>query len=186
MDLIIGKACKQRESSSIACMRLVSKSWLAAVTAFSGAVKSLRIEEQEDLLRLCKVLPNTVSLEIDSEIRELRLDTLSALSKLTSFRLEGSLHRDPRDDISVDISGLPNNLRKLDLHTVHVLPACFGSLNLENVSSLSFIASKTMNPELWKLLQHLPRLEVICSSFLRSIVHPALNIEPDLDFARKA
>lgn len=161
MDLIIEKSDGQRgDSSSVACMRLVSTSWLAAVTDHPGALQSIKVQEQDDLLRLCKLLPNMVRLEIDTRMTELKLEPLSALSKLTSFGLQAVFQYQRVGEASATISGLPENLRKLQLNSVNFPSACFGSLNLAKLRSLSLKSPGDNRAEILKLLQHLPHLQV--------------------------
>lgn len=158
MDLVIQHLDGFGARSSIASMRLVSKAWLAAVIAYPGILSLISIEKQADLAELHKLMPNMVGLEMVSLQKELNLEPISALTHLTYLSLSG---HDPFGELYADLSPLPKSLRKLQISMAHVPPDCFENLKFVELRSLSFEIRQNEEPEVWKLLQCLPKLEVM-------------------------
>lgn len=142
---------------SLACLRLVSKSWLAAVTAHPGNLQLDSVENQRDLLRLCKLLPNMGGLEFSIRRMKLNLKTLSTLSGLSHLSLVGV--RGKKEELSADISVLPKSLKELHLKSVHMPSECFQSLQCVDLTSLSLHYGRNEEEDVHELLQHLPKLK---------------------------
>ena len=141
-------------------MRLVSKAWLAAVTAYPGILEDIEIEKQADLAKLRKLMPNMVGLEIGSDRDKLNLKPLSALKQLTYLNLSGADPFFEEDELQADLSPLPESLRKLKVSRVYVPPDCFKNLKFGELRSLSFGFGQNKQAEIWRLLRYLPVLEV--------------------------
>ena len=155
MELIIKKLDEPYSRKSKGRMRLVSKSWLAAVTAHPGTLKCKSIKEQDELLRLCQLLPNMTGLDLRTRRRELDLRPLSLLSQLSHLSLAGNVVK-----LHSDISALPKSLRALCLKPVSLTPDGFKNLQCVNLTFLSLQSSRTWTNEAWELLRHLPDLKV--------------------------
>ena len=158
MELIIEKLDEPRSRKSKARMRLVSKSWLAAVTAYPGTLKCKSVKQQDELLRLCQLLPNMTGLDLSSKMRKLSLQPLSIASQLSHLSLTGNA----KDlvELDTDISALPKSLRELHIKSICLAPDGFRSLQCVNLTSLSLCSGKSRAGEVWELLQHLPKLKV--------------------------
>ena len=159
MELIIKELHGFNLNRSLACMRLVSKSWLAAVTAHPGNLQLDSVENQRDLLQLCKLLPNMGGLEFSTRRMKLNLKALSTLSGLSHLSLVGV--RGKKEELSADISVLPRSLKELHLKSVHMPPECFQSLQCVDLTSLSLHYGRNEEEDVHELLQHLPKLKVV-------------------------
>ena len=147
---------------SFADLRLVSKSWLAAVKAYPGHLRDVEIGADSHLKDLCKMMPNMVGLEMSPRCKKLKLQLLASLSRLTHLSLDGSYSFwDTDEELRADLSGLPRSLEVLWLRYVYVPPESFTRLKCVNLRSLGFDFGQNKPIEVWQLLQHLPKLEVI-------------------------
>ena len=160
MELIIEKLDGFSGNGSLASMRLVSKSWLAAVTAYPGLLSDVEVEKASDMKNLRKIMPNVVGLELSCN-NKINLQPLSALSKLTYLSLAGQYpSREDEGELQANLSVLPKSLDTLRLKSVYVLPKCLTRLKCVDLRSLVFCFGRNKTAEVLELLQCFPQLEV--------------------------
>ena len=155
-EAIGGKKC-------IASMRLVSKSWLAAVRAHPIKPKHMTLTANQDLVKLCAIMPHIVSLEFDCSGKGLDLSPVSAQSSLTHLSISG--HTYPQRHTSTPLitgailSHLPNSLCSLVLQGICVQPENLGSSRFARLRELTFDILSAF-PAFQELVKCLPNLEV--------------------------
>lgn len=160
MGLIIDKSDRETTAN----MRLVSKAWHAAVREHPMSPKPIEINSAGDVGDLCEMMPNMPELVLRSEGESINLRPLSGLSRLTHLRLTGSDSsqecKEPAE-LRAKISDLPSSLRVLQLWYIDVCTHNLKSLAFVSLKILSFRFRWLSHPAVWKLLKHLPNLEVI-------------------------
>ena len=144
---------------ALASMRLASRSWHAAVRASPVTLKDIKINYPEDLLQLHRVAPNLATLELGYASREFDLGTLCSFTQLTALSLNGQLYTGHGSPLA-DISALPGRLRRLHIKGTHLPVWCFADLKIVDLTFLSFQFLENKKPEVWRLLQDLPKLRV--------------------------
>ena len=160
MDLILDSVLVVGGNGCIASMRLVSKSWLAAVRAHPMKPKHMSLTANHDLVKLCGIMPHMAGLDFNCAEHRPDLSPLSAQTSLSHLSIGG--HGDLREPpllTGADLSHLPKSLRSLALQTVSVQPGSFGSLSFASLRELT-IDGVSASPALQELLTCLPNLEV--------------------------
>lgn len=159
MGLVIDRS----DRSTIASMRLVSKSWLAAVREHPIIPKHIAVTRADDLKKLCAIMPNMRGVKLSSAVGRINLTPLSALSTLEHLSLGGiaSLHGlAGRAELHASLHVLPSSLRSLQLQYVSFCPKYIRSLKFVSLRFLSFRFWAFSEPAVWDMLPYLPQLEV--------------------------
>ncbi len=152
-----------RHCKSIGALRLVSKSWHDGVREYLTQPQNITVYTCGDLRKLCKLVPQLAVLKIRSREEKVNVCPLSALTSLTELTITGcELDWSPnrRNYLYVNLSNLPSSLRKLELRYTGMQSAYIASVKFTRLTSLSLHFEKGINPQIWKLLQRLPKLEV--------------------------
>ena len=160
---LMGLVIDCSDCKTIACIRLVSKAWHAAVKEHPLSPKPIRVAKTDELQRLCQILPNMSGLELSSRAGRIVLNPLSALSTLRDLSLAGrdcSWQPSQRAELCANLGGVPSSLRSLQLQFIQLCPQNVNSVKFVNLSSLSFRSRRDSNSAVWVLLQHLPQLKV--------------------------
>ena len=150
----------------ILSLRLVSKAWKAAAPKAFPELLTVRMNDTDDaatkLANVCKSLPSTASLQIQS--RHILFDSspISGLSELSRLDLShrsggGSSHN------LLDLAVLPSGLRELrtqywtfDSNRLHN----FNGVGISSLDYLEVSQTKNILADIYKLLQLLPELTV--------------------------
>lgn len=167
----------------LACLRLVSKAWMAAIQQYSGSAKvssSLR-----KLNTLQHIMPSVGKLYITHRIKgptTLDLTPLAQFRQLTSLDL--SAMRKPYKRYygrQLNVKAIPNTLRELDVRGLYLDNGSFSSV-AASLTSLKYHRRETKlclsshavgngateiqesEEVAWEWLQHLPYLKVCCYS----------------------
>ena len=113
--LIMEKLQMAGGMKSVAVLRLISKSLLAAFTEYSGKT-ACQISEEGDVARMCAIMPQMSAFRaICDAAFWVDLKPLSACSRLEAVRIAPA---DVMHHCMVNFAGLPNTVRVLELHSV--------------------------------------------------------------------
>lgn len=173
MGLIFAEVEANSGSQTLANLRLVSKYWQAAVTAYPiSPAKPIAIHDQQNVQRLCRLLPNMERLTLNSSEKAVILGPLSALSALNSLTINGhsTLEADLDTDLETDtdtsanLRPLPGSLRELRIDSLSIQPDCFRAMKCVYLTSLRCRFGEHSQPEIWRLLKRLPNLEVLSNA----------------------
>ena len=164
MDVILDSAEAMGGKKCIARIRLVSKSWLAAVRAHPMKLKHMRVMTARDLVTLCGIIPHMAGLDFTYKAGPTEspdLSPLSAQSSLTHLSISRCDSTSPKLILLTDasLSCLPSSLKSLVLGNTCVLPENLGSLKFVRLRSLT-LSPASKAPTTQKLLNCLPDLEV--------------------------
>ena len=160
MDLILDSAEVVGGKKCIASMRLVSRSWLAAVRGHPMKPKAMLLTANHDLVKLCGIMPHMAGLDFNCSKECLDLGPLSAQSSLTHLSIgsDQTLHQ-CLPLTGANLSPLPSSLRDLVLRRVSVQPGDLESLKFVSLRSLTLCCTPSF-PAIKELLKCLPDLEV--------------------------
>lgn len=150
----------------LAVMRLVSKSWHAAVREYP-AVLGWSVDELEDVSELCALMPSMSGIQAISEQNEIDLQPLSACSQLTDVSLIGE-PKMTSDVVYVDLSNVPLSVRSLAMNCVDFSGPTLSSDSSLNITNLDICDSQNDVEDVSSLLEDLPGLQVS-----RSLLHQA-------------
>ena len=144
-------------------LRLVCKSWRAAITEYSGH-SHVTIGKSTDLFGICKLVPTMSRLTVSSPRLDFYLHPVLACSRLISLHLL----RDQADDFdphnfktsTVDVTVLPSSLLQLDIGNCRLDPANVKHIRCIGLTRLAFAGVNSL-PEICQVLDRLPDLKVI-------------------------
>ena len=145
-----GRACLQE----ILALRLVSKAWKQAASAYNGKAY-IEAQKENDLLDLIRLLPHINELRIQSQ-KALCIKPVSALNQLSSL----SISRRESGGPPLDMSLLPMSLEKLKASNYRLNPNSFQNLLSMQLTSLELDKILNSPTEKRELLQCLPGLQV--------------------------
>lgn len=168
MHLILKKLEAHGYMRFLAVMRLVSKSWRAAVREYP-AILGWSVDKLEDVSRLCALMPSMSVIQASSEGREINLQPLSACSQLTLVCLIGE-PKMPSDVVCVDLAKLPASAKFVEMVDVKFSNSIFGSSSNPNVTQLNIVNSQNEVEDISLLLGDLPGLQVSCCCIPTTII----------------
>ena len=144
-------------------LRLVSKAWKAAAPkAFPGCLR-VKIQAADHgatkLANVCKSLPNTTSLELQSRHTFFDVSPISKFSKLSSLVLKHWSDKGSGYHL-LDLAILPSSLRDLQIeHWTFDITTLQGFISID-ITSLHLSKTRSRLADTYELLQHLPGLKV--------------------------
>ena len=153
---------------SLLNIRLVCKTWKDAQSEYSGGTRMV-VRRNTDLDQLCKLLPQLSGVVVDNHTPDFSFSPLSALSQLSSLRLNQMPEEEDEDEdedevvptMLLDLSPLPSSLRALELLEAQVDPDCHQQLQLTSLTRLVYTWTSSSCSEAVDLMQHLPALQVL-------------------------
>ncbi len=143
-------------------IQLVCKSWKAALLELSAVLHRavIRIDTPADLSQACQMLPSMSFLVLrkETEFPSLRLDPLSACSRLSRLDLDyhGSLDGRPK----VDLDYLPRGLRQLGVEDFEMTTQRFDFTKCVHLTSLTLLLSDAPQYEFYPILESWQSLKV--------------------------
>ena len=161
MVLVISKLDAIGGSNTIVDLRMVSKSWNAAVKEYP-MTKTFHVTKVGDLRKLCKIIPNPRELTVTRQELKLNLRPLASLTSLTKVSIAGIEYAwsDGLRQLYARLSNLPSSLRMLQLTHVDLPPRCLRDLQCTDLRFLSLQMVPQGDFDAWKMLRQLPVLEV--------------------------
>ena len=145
---------------SLAALRLVSKSWCAAVEQSPRRVMCCNANQANSLQALCAIFPNMVHLRIDSACATTNLDVLATLRCLRSITLSPNWEN-LASQPSFKVSSLPAALRDMRSDGVRISPEQLDKANLPHPTRLHFEWEQTEEAtSTWTLCSRLPHMKV--------------------------
>lgn len=161
MVMIIRELAANGNTKAIASLRLVSKSWRAAVREQSMTLENVEVARCGDLRKLCKIVPKIDKLAISCNEPKVNLRSLSGLTSLRAISIAGCKYALEIDTLFLaDLSHLPSSLTKLQLSCTETYSSCLRSLKITDLRVLTLQYDPFRQPKIWSLLQCLPNLEV--------------------------
>ena len=162
-ELIISKLAERKYGTQyVKRMRLVSKSWCAAVDQSPRRV--MCHADRPKLGALCAIFPNMEHLTIAYASAYTQLDVLAALSRLTSIRLysdRSNSASQPLRQPCVSVSSLPSTLRDLTCLRARIIAEHPDKTILPHLTRLSLQWEQTEHGlEAWDLVSQLPQIKV--------------------------
>ena len=145
---------------AILTLRLVSKSWEEAARGYTGKAYT-KPQTQTDLLDLIKLLPNMTELHIETREPQY-IQPVSACTQLSSLSISRSARRcgEREGGHFLDMSLLPLGLVELKVSAYGVNPSSFQNLSSMALTSLELTSVRNSPPEICKLMECLPRVQV--------------------------
>lgn len=147
-------------AKAVVIMRLVSKSWQAAVEEFPAEV-SLWPPVFKRLKEISKIIPNMRALTLHNVQEGLNLDSIAELGRLTELNMSqaesAGLVQAP---ILRFTQPFPWTLQSLQLQGLNVSPEVLRQGNLPYLTNLTFIWEQNGEAEAWQALLSLPKLKV--------------------------
>ncbi len=166
MAIVIGKIYAEGSKNSIGSLRMVSKSWCAAVRECPLKSWCIVVKKSGDLKKLRDIMPKVTELHVSSQEPSVNVCPLSAMTGLTEVSISdyGS-HPRPNNwpGMLVNLSKLPSSLQKLQLRRVNMQPNRFDMVKFINLKSLALHLGPSglvQPPQIQKLLQRLGQLQV--------------------------
>ena len=158
-------------------LRLVCSSWRAAVSQYSGLVRT-ELKTDQKLSAICKILPGLSELDVQTQEAQLDLGPLLTCSHLSVFsltRLTPEIPSPPAPEngprwlsflrrqelvMLLDCAQLPASLTKLCLDNVRVDPNSLQSLSCPQLRQVKYLWDHSHPAEACDLLKRMPKLEV--------------------------
>lgn len=150
--------------ADVAVLRLVCKAWHAAFREYPGSVGWF-LQGEDDLSRLCKMLPDMARLKVQSTDMNIDLQPISMCRNLTHLRLDGDT--DPDQNVSlmpaIDLSLLPRNLKELKMKGVIADRATWEICSSQHLTKLDYLWAYNEEgdtSEVFEFLPYLPKIQV--------------------------
>lgn len=162
MSLIFAEVEAICGRQTLASLRLVSKYWRVAVTAYLvSPQKTVKIEDRQGVRDICSLLPDMERLSLSSREKVIFLGPLKALTALTSLKIKGNSNAEAGAETLANLMSLPSRLRELQLDFLKVPSDCLKHMICTGLTSLRCRFGENTHPQIWRLLGRLPKLEVL-------------------------
>ena len=162
MDKIIEKAEEVEGQRAFYSMGLVSTAWHDAIRGYPGTLWGIHVWNSNQVRRLHWIMPGVKSLELYSTDKAIDLRGLTTLTGLTHLSLapHSSTTAEPDRELWLNLAALPSSLSSLYLKCSYIDPARFQFFQCVGLTSLSLHYGESARPQISRLLQYLPKLEV--------------------------
>ena len=161
LEIVVDKLERASGLRAFLALRLVSKSWKAAVrAAFTGELEiTINDSSSAAISRMCRLLPGMSALNIKTCGTSFDLSPVSALSRLVSV----DLYNDSISPILMraDLESLPASLETLFLSGFHLRDVHLQHLKCVTLKNLECEITQETFDDTFRLLEALPSLKVI-------------------------
>ena len=161
MDLIFGELVARVGIKAFAILRLVSRTWLAAMTEHPvSPMKPIAVEDRTNVRKLVQLMPQMERVQLCSMDSSINLGPLSTLTSLTQLKIEGHSKPGQQSETVANLTSLPPTLRELQLSCVQIPPSHFKYMKCCLIIVLRLKFGQALQPEIGRLLNLLPELKV--------------------------